>query len=181
MDEVRDHVFDGIEEYDNPLPRWWLFLFYFTIAFAIGYAFVYPTTWFTGGTAGWTQVAQYEAQMAEAAKMWPQQATGKVDLTAYLQDPQKLSAGQKVFTTRCVVCHGANGEGKIGPSLRDAVWKYGGDPTTVVETITKGRPGGMPPWGKILSAEDIKTVASYVLSLSGGGSKQASSGAGARG
>lgn len=169
MDEVREHSFDGIEEYDNPLPRWWLYLFYFTIVFAVGYAWYYPTLWFYGGNAGWSQAAQYEQQMAEAAKRWPAPVAGAgADLTALMHDPTALAAGQKIFGQRCAVCHGKEAEGKIGPSLKDADWKYGGDSASVMETIEKGRPGGMPPWGKVLSPEQLQQVSAYVLSLSGG-------------
>lgn len=167
MDEVREHKFDGIEEYDNPLPRWWLYLFYFTIVFAVAYSWFYPTLWFYGGSTGWTQAGQYDQQMAEAAQRWPAPAPGAgADLAALMSDPTALAAGQKIYGQRCAVCHGKEAEGKIGPNLRDGDWKYGGDAPAVMETIEKGRPGGMPPWGKILSAEQLQQVAAYVLSLS---------------
>jgi len=165
VDEIREHTFDGIEEYDNPLPRWWLYLFYLTIAFAVVYGVFYPTLWFYSGSTGWSQASQYEAQVAEAAKRWPAAtAAGGGDVTALLHDVTALEAGKKIYSTRCAVCHGKQGEGKIGPSFLDQEWKYGAD--KVVESIQKGRAGGMPPWGKILTVEQVRQVAAFVLSLS---------------
>lgn len=170
MDEVREHSFDGIEEYDNPLPRWWLYLFYLTIVIAVVYSVFYPSTWFWGGTSDWSASAQYEQQMADAAARWPQTAADAdaAELEKAMHDPAAVAAGKSIFGLRCAVCHGKNGEGKIGPSLTDATWKYGSDAPTVAETITKGRPAGMPPWGKVLSPDEVRQVTAFVLSLGKG-------------
>ena len=167
MNEIRQHKFDGIEEYDNPLPRWWLYLFYFTIAFSVVYAVVYPTTWFYEGTGGWSSAKQYEDQMAEALKSFPALAgAGAGDPRTLLGDPAALAAGKETYGKFCAACHGKDGEGRVGPSFQDTVWKFGAE--NVVESIGKGRPGGMPPWGKALKPDQLLQVSAYVLSLSQG-------------
>lgn len=164
MAEVKEHVIDGIEEYDNPLPAWWLYGFYLSIAFAIGYAIMYPSLWFWGGTTKWTEVKQYEAAMAAAPKV----EAAKVDLVALAKDTTAVAAGKEIFKTYCVACHGDNAEGKIGPPLTPHKWRYGGDPDSILLTIRGGRPGGMPVWSKALPDEKIQKVAAYVYTLSYG-------------
>lgn len=166
----REHVVDGIEEYDNPLPRWWLYLFYLTIAFAGVYCVVYPSTWFWGGTQGWSSSGQYEAAMAEAGKAAPARTATTVspeEVARMAHDPAALAAGKAVFAKNCAVCHGEKAEGKIGPSLVDGTWLYGSEPSDLLETITNGRPKGMPKWGKLLKPEEIQSVAAFVYSLRG--------------
>lgn len=157
---ILDHSCDGIEELDNPLPRWWLYLFYATILFSIGYAIYYPSFWFWRGTSGWTQ----EKQWAATAVVKSAAAT-EVNLTELAARPEVLDAGKKLFMSNCASCHGNNAEGKIGPCLTDSVWKYGNDDKSLLETVRKGRPGGMPAWGSFLKPDQVGAVTSYVHSI----------------
>ena len=164
MAELKEHVVDGIEEYDNPLPRWWLYGFYLSILFAVGYAIAYPSLWFWGGTRSWTSANQYDAIMAAV----PKAQLAKVDLVALAGNPAVVEEGKTIFKTYCVACHGDNAEGKIGPPLVPHKWRYGGEPENILTTIRGGRPGGMPVWGKVLPDEKIQKVAAYVYTLSYG-------------
>lgn len=170
MSEYTDRVIgepiDGIQEYDNPMPRWWLNLFYFTIAFAVVYCVMYPSFWFWGGTTGWTQTGQYDAQMQQAGEIYKSAGPESIDLAACATEPDLVAAGKEIFKLRCVPCHGENAEGKIGPSLVDDEWKFGGTSEDVVASISGGRPGGMPPWQKVLGTQGIKEVGAYVWTLS---------------
>lgn len=165
MAETREHNFDGIEEYDNPLPRWWVQGFLLSILFALVYCILFPSTWFWDGLLGWSSQKRYEAQVASAPQV---RASPGAALTVDLSDPALVAAGKGIFAVRCAVCHGPRGEGKIGPSLVSGPWKYGGKPADVLATISGGRPGGMPPWGKVLSSQEIQQVAAYVLVLGKG-------------
>ena len=157
---ILDHSADGIEELDNPLPRWWLYLFYGTILFAFYYATVYPSFWFWKGTSGWTQEKQWASQ-APPKKADPE----ALDLTALAAKPEIVEAGRKVFMSTCASCHGNNAEGKIGPCLTDSVWKYGNEDKDILATIRKGRPGGMPAWGSFLKPDQVAAAATYVHSI----------------
>ena len=173
--EIREHVADGIEEYDNPLPAWWLYGFYASIAFALVYAVVYPSLWCWSGTARWTSAGQYDAMVASAPKV----AVAKVDLEKMSADPGVVAKGHEIFKTYCVACHGDNAEGKIGPPLVAHKWRYGGDPDSILTTIRGGRPNGMPTWSKAISDDKIQLVAAYVFSLSHGASAPESGPSGA--
>jgi cytochrome c oxidase cbb3-type subunit 3 len=128
MNEVREHVADGIEEYDNPLPRWWLHLFYATIAFAAVYAMLYPSLWSWNGTLSWSSASQYDTQVAGAPSRHVAKAA--TDLETLARNPDVVAAGKSIFMTTCAMCHGDNGEGRVGPRLTDSTWKYGGDAST---------------------------------------------------
>ncbi|MBT9585240.1 c-type cytochrome [bacterium] len=157
---VLDHSADGIEELDNPLPRWWLYLFYGTIIFAIYYAIQYPSTPYYKGTLGWTQEKQWASQ-APPKKADP----AALDLKALATKPEVLEAGKKVFISTCASCHGTNAEGKIGPCLTDSVWKYGSEDKEILLSIRKGRPKGMPAWDTFLKPDQVGAVATYVHSI----------------
>lgn len=160
MSDVLDHSADGIQEYDNPLPRWWLYSWYLAIAFSIVYCIVYPSTWFWHGTSGWTQEKQW-ATMPAPKKTDPDFP----NLSELAAKPDVLDRGKKIFTSNCAACHGANAEGRIGPRLTDNIWKYGDADKDILTTIRKGRPGGMPAWGTFLKGDEISAVASYVHSI----------------
>ena len=146
---------DGIEEYDNPLPNWWLGLFYFTIVWAFAYAVHYHFI------AHRSEVGTLAQEMAEADKRWPRQAAAtSVNLTK-----ENIEAGEAIFKANCVPCHGANMMGGIGPNLLDTVWIHGGKPEEILHTITVGVPEkGMLTWGPILGPEKVAQVAAYVVS-----------------
>ncbi len=158
-DQVLGHAdeADGIEEYDNPLPDWWLGLFWFTIIFAFGYTLHYHVI------AHRSPAKALAAEMAAAQARWPQ-AGG----AAFVPTPELAAKGKEIFQTNCVACHGADLHGKIGPNLTDDVWIHGGRPQDIVHTITNGVSAkGMPTWGPILGPEKIREVASYVISMHG--------------
>ncbi|MCA9602881.1 MAG: c-type cytochrome, partial [Myxococcales bacterium] len=152
------HVYDGIQEADNDLPRWWLTIFYGTIAFALFY-------WFAYHGLGALPLP-LEAYSAELEKQGGQ---GGEMTDAYLvtlsKDPNSLKQGEAVFAKNCVVCHEADARGKIGPNLTDAYWIHGGAPTDIWKTVKLGTPAGMPAWGGLLGPKDTPRVVAYVLSL----------------
>ncbi len=149
---------DGIEEYDNPLPDWWLGLFWFTIIFAFGYTLDYH---FIRHRSPQKELA---AEMAAARVKWPTAGAG----TAFVPTPELAAKGKLIFQTNCVPCHGADLHGKIGPNLTDDVWIHGGRPEDIVHTITNGvQAKGMPTWGPILGPERVQEVAAYVISMHG--------------
>ncbi|MGH8352684.1 MAG: cytochrome-c oxidase, cbb3-type subunit III [Pseudomonas sp.] len=187
-EETVGHVFDGVEEYDNPMPKWWLMLFVGTIIFALGYLALYPGlgTWkgllpystidsegqkpFANGESGWTGVHQWEKEMAKAEKeygpLFKQYAA--MPIAEVAQDEKALKMGGRLFASNCSVCHGSDAKGAYGfPNLTDKDWLYGGAADTIKTTIMGGRQGGMPAWKDVLGETGIKHVAGYVRSLSG--------------
>ena len=149
------HEADGIEEYDNPLPDWWVGLFWLCIIWAVGYTVHYHFI------AGHSQEARLEAEMAAAAQMWPQMAASQVTFSL---TPEAIDAGEGVYGTYCFVCHGANLEGGIGPGFLDDDWTHGGTPEEVIHIIVEGVPEkGMAPWGPILRGDQINQVAAFIL------------------
>lgn len=162
-----DHSIDGIEEYDNPLPSWWLYGFYLTIAWAFVYAVMYPSTWFWQGTQKWSQDGQWTQEMTVANATYPKPTleSEAAKMPKLATDPAVLASGGELFRKNCAVCHGANAEGKIGPCLTDDTWLYGGDPKDILTTVYDGRPKGMPTWRKVLGEKRCLEVATYVYSL----------------
>ena len=160
--EVKVHQApDGLSELDNPLPRWWLYLFYFTVVFAVGYGAVYPLYPGWNGLWNWSSAQQYTASLPPEVA----QAQAVPDLKQLAQDPQKVANGKAVFKKYCAACHMEDGKGKVGPNLTDAEWKYGGTDADILKSIRKGRPGGMPPWGKALKGDELNEVGAFVRSL----------------
>jgi len=169
--DTTGHVWDqDLAEYNNPLPRWWMWLFYITIVFGLGYLALYPGLGKTPGALGWTSRGAYASEVKEAdATVAPLYARYlAMDLKAVAADPQAHAMGERLFLTYCAQCHGSDaGGGKGFPSLRDKDWLYGGDPQTIKESITNGRNGIMPPWGPVIGDEGVKNVANYVRSIAG--------------
>lgn len=162
---------DGIEEYDNPLPNWWLGLFYLTIVWAVLYAVHYHFI------AHRSQPAKLAAEMAEADKRWPQQAAAAAATTVNIT-PEAVAAGEAIFKANCVPCHGADMKGGIGPNLLDTVWIHGGKPEEILHTITVGVPEkGMLTWGPILGPQKVAEVAAYVVSRNREATHEAAEGA----
>ncbi len=164
------HVWDeNLEEYNNPMPKWWSWMFIITVVFALGYLALYPGLGNYKGALGWTAVGQHKA---EVEKM---DATVKplfdkylaMDVKAVAADKQAMEMGKRLYLTYCMQCHGADARGAKGfPNLTDADWLYGGEPDQIKQTIAAGRMGMMPPHAH-LGADPIKDVANYVRSLSG--------------
>lgn len=164
------HVYDGIEEYDNPLPAWWLYLFVMTLVFAIGYLIAYPGLGNFQGLLGWSQQGQWQREVDIAkAKYEPVFARYRdMSLEEVAKDQQALKMGQRIFSNNCAQCHGSDGAGARGfPNLRDADWIWGGSAEAVKTTIVNGRQAAMPPWGAVLGEDGITNVAHYALTLSG--------------
>lgn len=153
------HEVDGIEEYDNELPRWWLYTLYGAIAFAAVYWFAYESGPFLDGP-----LASYRSEVAKTAR-----ATGTVSpeaLAALARDPATLEQGKAVFTQTCIACHRADGGGNVGPNLTDEYWLHGGAPEKIFKTVSDGVPeNGMPAWKPQLGFDRVQAVTAYVISL----------------
>jgi len=182
------HEYDGIEEYDNPLPRWWFFMFLLTFIFGFGYLIIYPGAGAYEGlkfkdSPAWTSVGELRGHQAEAEKVYA--ATygvySKMPIEEVAKNPDALKMGFRLFSNNCAVCHGADGGGNPGfPNLTDKDWLYGGTTEKIHETIVGGRKAAMPAWGSILGEEGVVDVAEYVLQLSGGEHDAAKAEAGAK-
>ena len=166
-DRLLDHEYDGIREYDNPMPRWWLATFWVTIIFAILYLLNVPVIGIGKG-----RLADYEADMAQAAalaaKNNPLAGITADQLVAVSTDPAEHALGSATFATSCASCHLADGGGQIGPNLTDRYWLHGNRPLEIFKTVTDGVAAkGMPPWGKMLKPAQLIAVTGYVLTLRG--------------
>ncbi|WP_278399887.1 cytochrome-c oxidase, cbb3-type subunit III [Stutzerimonas kunmingensis] len=174
-EETVGHSYDGIEEYDNPLPRWWFMLFVGTVIFALGYLVLYPGlgNWqgiLPGYEGGWTQVKEWQREMDKADEqygpLFAKYAAMPVEEVA--KDAQALKMGGRLFASNCSVCHGSDAKGAYGfPNLTDNDWLWGGEPETIKTTILHGRQAAMPAWRDVIGEEGIRNVAGYVRSLSG--------------
>jgi cytochrome c oxidase cbb3-type subunit III len=171
-DNTTGHVWDvDLREMNNPLPRWWLWLFILTVLFAAIYLALYPGLGKFPGTLNWSSKGQYEAEQLRAQANMAQifaKFAGK-SAQELAKDSQAMGIGERLFGNNCAQCHGSNAKGSKGfPNLTDGDWLYGGSLETIAETITKGRMGVMPPMAAAVgTAEDVRNVANYVLSLSG--------------
>lgn len=169
--ELHGHVWDeDLQEYNNPLPRWWMWMFWLTLAFGAAYFVFYPGLGRWQGKFGWSSVGQYKNEVsAEDAIVKPiYDKYMKQDLLAVAADPEAQGMGQRLFVTYCSQCHGSDARGAKGfPNLADGDWLYGGEPATIKTTLAGGRNGLMPPFGPVLGGDGVKDVANYVRSLSG--------------
>lgn len=163
-DHLLEHAYDGIQEFDNPMPRWWVWIFWATIIFSLVYI-LDPTRTLRGPG----RIKEYQQQLADAEKRWPKAAPiDAAVLAAAVKDPSVVAAGKAVFTTNCTPCHGPDGGGVIGPNLTDQYWLHGGTLADIYKTVNEGvLAKGMPNWGKMLKPEQVKSVVAYVASLQG--------------
>ncbi len=171
-DNTTGHVWDGdLREMNNPLPRWWSYLFMITIIFSFVYLVLYPGLGSYPGTLGWTSAGLHKAEVAkgdaETAPIYAKFVSMKPEDVA--KDAQAMAIGERLFSNNCAQCHASDARGNKGfPNLTDGDWLHGGTPEKIKETITLGRIGNMPPMAAAVgSADDVKNVAQYVLSLSG--------------
>jgi len=169
--ETTGHTWDGdLKEYNNPLPRWWLGIFYGSIVFAIVYLVIFPGFGSFAGTAGWSQVGQWSAQKADADAIVAREFKrfeGKsvADLST---DPAAIKVAKNLFAANCAMCHGSDAHGGKGfPNLTSPNLTWGRTADDIVATITSGRMGAMPSWQAVLGDEGVVQVANYVYTLSG--------------
>ena len=171
-DNTTGHVWDvDLKEMNNPLPRWWLWLFIITVIFAGVYLVLYPGLGKFAGMLGWTSVGQYKTEQQRAQEQIAaifEKFKGK-SAEELAKDSSAMGIGERLFGNNCAQCHGSDARGSKGfPNLTDGDWQWGGAPATIAETITKGRVGVMPAMAAAVgTAEDVRNVANYVLSLSG--------------
>jgi len=173
--QTMGHVWDeNLEEYDNPLPNWWRWLYYATVIFALAYLALYPGLGHYEGSFGWTSHKQYEKEMADAKAKFAPLYDGylKQDIVSLSKDPHAREMGKTLFLTYCAQCHGSDAKGAKGfPNLTDHDWLWGGTTEKIEDTINNGHQGMMPPFGgnpeAVGGTEGAKEIASYVRSLSG--------------
>ncbi len=165
-DRILEHEYDGIQEYDNPLPRWWLGTFAGTVIFSVIYVFnIGPV----GNGNG--RIADYEAEVQAFALAHPEPTGGGItseQLLALAKDHEAMEDGEEVFKSYCAACHRADGGGLIGPNLTDGAWIHGGALTDIYKSVNEGiLDKGMPPWGRTLKPEQLNRVVAYVSTLQG--------------
>jgi len=169
--ETTGHTWDGdLKEFNNPLPRWWLWLFYGTVIWALGYLVLYPGLGSWEGTLGWSQEQQWRQQVeaADEASAPVYERFAGMSLEQLSQDPDAMRVARNLYANNCSMCHGSDARGAVGfPNLTDGDWLYGGQPDTLLATLSYGRNGIMPPWGDALGEQGVEEVVAYVLTLSG--------------
>lgn len=165
QDRLLEHEYDGIREYDNPMPRWWLLTFAGTVIFSILYLFNIGPMGIGDG-----RIANYERSIAEHAARTPQAPVVLTDsaIAAFALDPSVQEQGKTVYATNCASCHAPDGGGLIGPNITDNYWIHGGKPADIYHVVAGGvLDKGMPPWEKTLKPEQLRAVVAYVVSLKG--------------
>jgi cytochrome c oxidase cbb3-type subunit 3 len=171
-DNTTGHVYDeDIVEMNNPLPKWWMYLFVATSVFGFVYLALYPALGTNEGAYGWSSKKQYEEEV-EASKQQIAPIYAKfaeMSTEEVAKDEKAMAIGERLFMNNCSMCHGSDAHGSRGfPNLTDKDWLHGGKPKNIIQTITNGRNGMMPPMAAAVgSPDDVKNVANYVLSLSG--------------
>ncbi|MDP2634814.1 MAG: cytochrome-c oxidase, cbb3-type subunit III [Pseudoalteromonas sp.] len=187
------HEFDGIEELNNPLPKWWTYMFFATFAWSVYYLAAYPGLGNWEGLAKWTSSNQGVTSLAESKKAIEEahangeyvkldqeykaaderfgpifEGFAKQDIETLVADEKALEIGQRLYAQNCSQCHGSDARGGMGfPNLTDNDWLYGGTPDKIKETLLYGRVAAMPPWGAALGEQGVKEMTAHVLSLSG--------------
>ncbi len=177
-DETTGHNYDGIEELDNPLPRWWVMMFWSTIVFAVAYMGVYGfgnikgflTVEVDGEQVAWSSHNQWKEEVQsfeqKIAPLYNEYA--ETPIAELIHNEEAMQTGQRLFKSNCSVCHGTTAKGARGfPNLTDDDWLYGGEPENIVQTITHGRIAAMPAWQSVLGDEGVADMTQYVRSLSG--------------
>jgi cytochrome c oxidase cbb3-type subunit 3 len=182
--ETTGHVWDDdLRELNNPMPRWWMILFIITIVFGAGYLLLYPGLGSAQGVLGWSSTAalQQEQQKTDAALSVVYAKYAAMPFPELAKDKPAMAIGERIFINNCAACHGSDARGSKGfPNLTDDDWLHGGTQEAILETITHGRVGTMPPMAAAIgSPSDVSDVADYVLSLSHGAHDAAAAARGA--
>jgi cytochrome c oxidase cbb3-type subunit 3 len=168
-DKLLTHSYDGIQEYDNPMPAWWTIVFWATVVWSIFYLI--------GINVGWIDTYEQDLRASlddlsrvrsKAAAANPAPEVSPAMLMAAVADKTNLDAGKEVFTGKCAPCHGPEGQGLIGPNLTDKFWIHGGTLSDIHKTIRDGIAAkGMPAWGMVLKPEELMAAFAHVHSLRG--------------
>ena len=170
-DNTTGHVWDDdLRELDNPMPRWWLWLFVITIVFSLGYLYAYPGLGNMKGSLEWSSINEFETHYQEVTDARNQSFAGFIDkpIDALIADQQAMLIGQRLFANNCAQCHASDAKGAMGfPNLTDDDWNWGGDFETILTTIKQGRVGVMPAFAPAHGEDGTQEVAAYVRSLSG--------------
>lgn len=170
--EKTGHTWDGdLAELNNPLPRWWLWLFYITIIFGLAYMVYYPALGNFSGSGQWSQQLQYDEEMQQADNRYAPlfKRYAQMPIPQLAENKEAMKTGQRLFINYCSTCHGSDAGGATGfPSLKDRDWLYGSNPDAIKTSILDGRKGNMPAMAAALGSDRaVDEVAHYVLSLSG--------------
>ena len=171
-EELVGHKWDGdLEERNNPAPKWWLYLYFITIAWAIGYLVVFPGIGIFDGVLGWTSAGQYEEEMQRAEERYAPiyEKFAAMDFEDLVQNEEALALGRSLYASYCTTCHGSDARGAPGyPNLTDDDWQWGGSEQNIITSISKGRIANMTPWAQILGSDEaVDDMVTYVQSLSG--------------
>lgn len=163
---IENHEYDGIQELNNPLPKWWLLTFYGAIVFSIFYWGYYELA---GGPSSSQELASEMSELKEKRVQNKPETPENIDAEAIRGDSNAMAMGEKQFVTHCAACHGQKGEGLVGPNLTDKYWIHSkGQPEAILTAIREGFPTkGMPPWGALVPEEAHIPLAVYVTTLRG--------------
>ena len=169
-DKTTGHEYDGIQEFDNPLPAWWFYMFVITIVWGVAYLVIYPGMGNFPGVLGWTQIQQHDREVSAADEKYRAMRDRYLALSVeeIATDPAVLKMGQRMFGNNCAQCHGADAQGSYGfPNLTDNDWIYGGTPDAIKATLVNGRQAAMPAWQQILGDSGIAESTEYLLQING--------------
>ncbi|MBT8140265.1 MAG: cytochrome-c oxidase, cbb3-type subunit III [Gammaproteobacteria bacterium] len=167
--DTTGHVYDGIEEYDNPMPSWWINMFVISIVFGVFYLLFYPGLGNFKGLLNWTSASEWEADVVEAKSKAESfyVAYANTPIPALAEDATAMRVGKRIFSNNCATCHMVDGSGAKGyPNLTDDDWLYGGSPEQIEATLVNGRVAAMPAWESALSVAELDNLTRYVKSLS---------------
>ncbi len=165
QDTVMDHEFDGIQEFDNRLPNWWLWLMYGSIVFALFYWIVFHTLELRKLPREQFEEVMAEAQEIQLAKMM-EAGVDNDFFVAMADTPDKVAEGREIFVKHCVACHLDQGQGLVGPNLTDGNWIHGCEPMDLFKTVSDGVAAkGMPAWQNQLGPTRVMSVVSYVMTI----------------
>ena len=178
LDTLMDHSYDGIQEYDNPMPKWWLYMLYGSIVYAFlyfGYYTAYESTMETlaeeDSPVTWSDkrlALEIIANTPEDTVQWD--LVNGSNLSSFVSDKSLIHRGKSLFASKCSACHGGNGEGGVGPNLTDNYWLHGASLQNIYATVADGaNNGAMPPWKKELGNKNVVSLVSYLQTIKGKG------------